>query len=452
MEIKKVIAAVLSAAMLVGTGVASLAAAERNGVSLTLNSADADAIEGQIQIVSNGGDRIKSGYTLSVSDLNNSGVCAAKSAITFYVSSDNANWTATETTGDTYTITNDMANKQICAVLTDNSNIKYISNTVTVGENLKQRLGYDGKAPNIVENAPDSNKFILTDGMNTTKELTLLETREDKAFVLSPKTSTFPFYEDSTAQFQIINTKDPKSIFYKINQSDYITQNILPKSMQSYLIETGWETEAGCQTLDEDHSNMINDTVVFSKIAVPSQSEFYDNADKIGYKDATGLILRSPYTKDGRIQAVNPIGGGIAVVNTHSSTYYSTRPCFYINTDIFKNIKVESAGIEVVKTILSLGNENGLYTDAEWQEFQNRANALQFGEINGTETVKLNITSNGGERIKSGYTLTAANKDDTEDITGAAQKIAYFVSDSGEQGTWEMAGTAENGAKFTLLN
>ena len=452
MEIKKVIAAVLSAAMLVGTGVASLAAAERNGVSVTLNSADADAIEGQIQIMSNGGERIKSGYTLSVSDLNNSGVCSAKSSITFYVSSDNANWTATETTGDTYTITNDMANKQICAVLTDDSNVKYISNTVTVGENLKQRLGYDGKAPNIVENAPDSNKFILTDGMNTTKELTLLETREDKAFVLSPKTSTFPFYEDSTAQFQIIDTKDPKSIFYKINQSDYITQNILPKSMQSYLIETGWETEAGCQTLDEDHSNMINDTVVFSKIAVPSQSEFYDNADKIGYKDATGLILRSPYTKDGRIQAVNPIGGGIAVVNTYSSTYYSTRPCFYINTDIFKNIKVESAGIEVVKTILSLGNENGLYTDAEWQEFQNRANALQFGEINGTEAVKLNITSNGGERIKSGYTLTAANKDDTEDITGAAQKIAYFVSDSGEQGTWEMAGTAENGAKFTLLN
>ena len=452
MEIKKVIAAVLSAAMLVGTGVASLAAAERNGVSLTLNSADTDAIEGQIQIVSNGGERIKSGYTLSVSDLNNSGVCAAKSSITFYVSSDNANWTATETTGDTYTITNDMANKQICAVLTDDSNVKYISNTVTVGENLKQRLGYDGKAPNIVENAPDSNKFILTDGMNTTKELTLLETREDKAFVLSPKTSTFPFYEDSTAQFQIIDTKDPKSIFYKINQSDYITQNILPKSMQSYLIETGWETEAGCQTLDEDHSNMINDTVVFSKIAVPSQSEFYDNADKIGYKDATGLILRSPYTKDGRIQAVNPIGGGIAVVNTYSSTYYSTRPCFYINTDIFKNIKVESAGIEVVKTILSLGNENGLYTDAEWQEFQNRANALQFGEINGTEAVKLNITSNGGERIKSGYTLTAANKDDTEDITGAAQKIAYFVSDSGEQGTWEMAGSAEEGAKYVLLN
>ena len=452
MEIKKVIAAVLSAAMLVGTGVASLAAAERNGVSLTLNSADADAIEGQIQIMSNGGERIKSGYTLSVSDLNNSGVCAAKSSITFYVSSDNANWTATETTGDTYTITNDMANKQICAVLTDDSNVKYISNTVTVGENLKQRLGYDGKAPNIVENAPDSNKFILTDGMNTTKELTLLETREDKAFVLSPKTSTFPFYEDSTAQFQIIDTKDPKSIFYKINQSDYITQNILPKSMQSYLIETGWETEAGCQTLDEDHSNMINDTVVFSKIAVPSQSEFYDNADKIGYKDATGLILRSPYTKDGRIQAVNPIGGGIAVVNTYSSTYYSTRPCFYINTDIFKNIKVESAGIEVVKTILSLGNENGLYTDDEWQEFQNRANALQFGEINGTEAVKLNITSNGGDRIKSGYTLTAANKDDTENITGTAQKIAYFISDSGEQGTWEMAGTAENGAKFTLLN
>ena len=452
MEIKKVIAAVLSAAMLVGTGVASLAAAERNGVSVTLNSADADAIEGQIQIVSNGGERIKSGYTLSVSDLNNSGVCAAKSSITFYVSSDNANWTATETTGDTYTITNDMANKQICAVLTDDSNVKYISNTVTVGENLKQRLGYDGKAPNIVENAPDSNKFILTDGMNTTKELTLLETREDKAFVLSPKTSTFPFYEDSTAQFQIIDTKDPKSIFYKINQSDYITQNILPKSMQSYLIETGWETEAGCQTLDEDHSNMINDTVVFSKIAVPSQSEFYDNADKIGYKDATGLILRSPYTKDGRIQAVNPIGGGIAVVNTYSSTYYSTRPCFYINTDIFKNIKVESAGIEVVKTILSLGNENGLYTDAEWQEFQNRANALQFGEINGTEAVKLNITSNGGDRIKSGYTLTAANKDDTVDITGAAQKIAYFVSDSGEQGTWEMAGSAEEGAKYVLLN
>ncbi len=35
-------------------------------------------------------------------------------------------------------------------------------------------------------------------------------------------------------------------------------------------MKRGWETEAGCQTLDEDHSNMQNDTVVFSKIAVPS--------------------------------------------------------------------------------------------------------------------------------------------------------------------------------------
>ena len=76
---------------------------------------------------------------------------------------------------------------------------------------------------------------------------------------------------------------------------------------------------------------------------------------------------------------------------------------------------------------------------------------MQFGEINGTEAVKLNITSNGGDRIKSGYTLTAANKDDTEDITGAAQKIAYFVSDSGEQGTWEMAGYCRGGCENTVL-
>jgi len=455
MEIKKVIAAVLSAAMLVGTGVASLAAAERNGVSLTLNSADADAIEGQIQIVSNGGERIKSGYTLSVSDLNNSDVCANKKSIVFYSSSDNTNWTET-VSADTYTITNDMAGKYICAVLTANDDVQYVSNTVTVGANLKHVMSWDQSAPNAVKKSSDANKVVFVDGDgNKSKELLMLESGSGKTMFAMSALSGLSIYDDTTAQNQIISTTDEKSIFYKMNQTNFITDKIMPISMQSYLQNTNWETEAGSSNLDSTHSNMKNDTVINAKIAPISVNEYYTYASIIGYNDVRGIMLRTPAssttaTSKGKFEAVLE-SGGMQYQNSYS-TYYSMVPVFWMSNDIFKNIKVESAGIEVVKTILSLGNENGLYTDAEWQEFQNRANALQFGEINGTEAVKLNITSNGGERIKSGYTLTAANKDDTEDITGAAQKIAYFVSDSGEQGTWEMAGSAEEGAKYVLLN
>ena len=117
-------------------------------------------------------------------------------------------------------------------------------------------------------------------------------------------------------------------------------------------------------------------------------------------------------------------------------------PVFWVSNDIFKNVKAESAGSEVINVILDAGNENGLYTDEEWGNFD-------FGDITSEEETKLNITSNGGERIKSGYTLTAANSG-SENITGTAQKIAYFVSDDGQ--SWSMAGIAEDGAKFTLLN
>ncbi len=438
MKFKRVIAVLLCAAMLIGTGVCSFADGTTNMTGI------GDVITDKIQITSNGGERIKSGYTLSVSYKDNSGICAEESTVDFYSSDDSgANWTEIENTGDTYTITNAMANKQICAVVTSANENKYVSNTVTVGANLEQRLGFDQKAPNIVEKAPDNNKFVLTDGTNKSKELTLLGIQGNKAFVIAPSSGPSAFYDDSTAQFQIIDINNPKSLFYKINQAEYIAQNVLPASMQEYLLTTGWETEAGCQTLDSSHSNMKNDTVIFSKIAIPSQNEFYDNADKIGYKDATGLMLRSPYIKDndGRMQAVNPRGGGIAVVNSHSNNYYSVRPCFYVNTDIFKNVKAESAGSEVVKVILATKNENKIYSDDEWNEFD-------FGGITGAEDVKLNITSNGGERIKSGYTLTAAKN---EGETFDAQTIVYFVSDS-ENGPWEMAGTADKDGKFTLLN
>ena len=447
MEIKKVIAAVLSAAMLVGTGVASLAAAERNGVSVTLNSADADAIEGQIQIMSNGGERIKSGYTLSVSDLNNSGVCSVKSSITFYVSSDNANWTATETTGDTYTITNDMANKQICAVLTNNSNVKYISNTVTVGANLKHVLAWDKSAVGATPDSKPENKVVFTDGTNKSKELLLLHSDADKSFFAAEPVSGLKIYDDSEKR-QIFKTDDENSVLCKMNKTDFITANIMPESMQAYLQSTNWETEAGNPNFGSDYSNMQNDTVINAKTAPISVNEYNTYADIIGYNK--GIALRTPTetvdsTKGtyGCFEAILKSGGRQFL--TTNGTAYPIVPVFWVSNDIFKNVKAESAGAAVVAKILETGNSGGLYTDDEWGNFD-------FGGITGREDVKLNITSNGGERIKSGYTLTAANKDDTEDITGTAQKIAYFVSDSGEQGTWEMAGTAENGAKFTLLN
>ena len=446
MEIKKVIAAVLSAAMLVGTGVASFA--DSTVTKQTVSGIDGELITNQIQIVSNGGDRIKSGYTLSVSDLNDSGVCAAKSAITFYVSSDNTNWTATETTGDTYTITNDMANKQICAVLTDSSNLKYISNTVTVGENLKHVIGWrTEKLPNAVEKSVDANKVVFVDGDgNKSKQLLMLNCGEDKTLFAMSAVSGLKIYDDDTGQqYQIMSTTDEKSIAYKMNQTDFITSKIMPVSMQSYLQNANWETAAGSSNLDASHSNMQNDTVINAKVMPLSAIEYYEYANIIGYNDVVGIMLRTPTnsTSDsskGKFEAI--LVGGSAQYQNSWTSYYSMVPVFWMSNDIFKNIKVESAGSEVVAKILEIGNSGGLYTDDEWGNFY-------FGGITGEEDVKLNITSNGGERIKSGYTLTAANSG-SENITGTAQKIAYFVSDDGQ--SWSMAGTAEDGAKFTLLN
>ena len=445
MVIKKVIAAALSAAMLFGTGVCSFA--DTTGTTQTVSGIDGELITNQIQIVSNGGDRIKSGYTLSVSDLNNSGVCAAKSAITFYVSSDNANWTAADNTGDTYTITNDMANKQICAVLTDNSNVKYISNTVTVGANLKHVIGWRSeKLPNAVEKSVDANKVVFVDGDgNKSKELLMLNCGEDKTLFAMSAVSGLKIYDDNTAQYQIMSTTDEKSIAYKMNQTDFITNKIMPVSMQAYLQNANWETAAGSSNLDAAHSNMQNDTVINAKVMPLSAIEYYEYANIIGYNDVTGIMLRTPTsstsdTSKGKFEAIL-IGGGAQYQSSYSS-YYSMVPVFWVSNDIFKNVKAESAGSEVINVILDAGNENGLYTDEEWGNFD-------FGDITGEEETKLNITSNGGERIKSGYTLTAANSG-SENITGTAQKIAYFVSDDGQ--SWSMAGIAEDGAKFTLLN
>ena len=464
MEIKKVIAAVLSAAMLVGTGVCSFA--DTTGTTQTVSGIDGELITNQIQITSNGGDRIKSGYTLSVSDLNNSGVCAAKSAITFYVSSDNANWTAADNTGDTYTITNDMANKQICAVLTDNSNVKYISNTVTVGANLKHVLAWNAKAVGAIEKSKDANKVVFVDNSgNKSKELLMLECSTDKTLFAMSAVSGQMIYENNDEsdvydnivdgngkpvkkRHQIISTTDPKSIFYKMNQTDFITNKIMPVSMQAYLQNTNWETEAGNPDIDSEYSNMQNDTVINAMIAPISVNEYNTYASIIGYNDVQGIMLRTPSVSKstgtngsvGKFETI--LVGGSLNYNNSYSTYYSMVPVFWVSNDIFKNVKAESAGSEVINVILDAGNENGLYTDEEWGNFD-------FGDITGEEETKLNITSNGGERIKSGYTLTAANNG-SENITGTAQKIAYFVSDDGQ--SWSMAGIAEDGAKFTLLN
>ena len=463
MEIKKVIAAVLSAAMLVGTGVCSFA--DTTGTTQTVSGIDGELITNQIQIVSNGGDRIKSGYTLSVSDSDGSGVCANKKSIVFYSSSDNANWTAADNTGDTYTITNDMANKQICAVLTDNSNVKYISNTVTVGENLKHVISWNKSAPNAVEKSSDANKVVFVDGDgNKSKELLMLESDSGKTMFAMSYVGGQMIYENNNAddvyddifdsagnpvkkRHQIISTTDEKSIFYKINRTDFITDKIMPTSMQSYLQNTNWETEAGCSDMEASYSNMQNDTVINAKIAPISVNEYNKYASIIGYNDNTGrgIVLRTPvnstqHTNIGKFE--NILTGGTLNCQDSYSTWRAIVPVFWVSNDIFKNVKAESAGSEVINVILDAGNENGLYTDEEWGNFD-------FGDITGEEETKLNITSNGGERIKSGYTLTAANSG-SENITGTAQKIAYFVSDDGQ--SWSMAGIAEDGAKFTLLN
>ena len=307
------------------------------------------AEELKANLISNGGERIKSGYTLTV-EL--SGVSEADFVSAVYECADTED-------GEYSTILSD-SSSDMDLKLDDSLSEKYIranvttkkgsvvSNAVKCGANISQPLSWNTAAPNAAATSPAENKFVLTDGTTTTKELILLSGQEDKAFILAPSTGPLAFYADSTAQFQIIDTTDPKSIFYKINQDDYINQNVLPISMQEYLLETGWETEAGYKSSEETNSNMQNDTVTYSKVAILSQNEYYDNADKIGYTDAVGLTLRSPCVdKSCKIQVVRPTGK-LEFVNTYSS-YYSTLPCFYMDSCIFKRYKLISAGANVRK-------------------------------------------------------------------------------------------------------
>ena len=448
MIIKKAIASFLSVAMLVGTSVVSCADASTETINrVTLNSVGiSDAIENKIQITSNG-DKIKSGYTLSVSDLEDSDVFANKSNITFYYSSDNENWNEISNAGEAYTITNDMADKYICAVLMDNQAKKYVSNTVQVGKNLKHLLSWGNAVPGAVEKSVDTNKVVFIDeNNNKSKELLLLHRDEEKTFFAMPAVSGFNIYDDNTAQTQIISASDPKSIIYKMNQENYITTNIMPISMQKYLRTANWETEAGSSNLDSTRSNMQNDTVTTAKVAPLSASEYYTYGNIIGYNDVNGIMLRTPTSSvtsasAGKFETV--LDSGTMQYQNSYSTFYAMVPVFWVSNDIFKEIKAESAGTEVTKAILAAGNENGLYTPDEW-------NSFQFGDISGTEEIKLDIKSNGGDRIKSGYILTATDKDSSSNIIESAETIAYFTSVDGEN--WEMAGTAEEGAKFVLLN
>ena len=448
MKIKKVIASFLSVAMLVGASVASFAETSTETINrVTLNSVGiSDAIKDKIQITSNG-DKIKSGYTLSVMDLEDSGVLANKSNITFYYSSDNENWNEISNAGEVYTITNDMADKYICAVLMDNQAKKYVSNTVQVGNNLKHLLSWGNAVPGAVEKSVDTNKVVFIDeNNNKSKELLLLHRGEEKTFFAMPAVSGFNIYDDNTAQTQIISASDPKSIIYKMNQENYITTNIMPISMQKYLRTTNWETEAGSSNLDTTRSNMKNDTVTTAKVAPLSASEYYTYGNIIGYNDVNGIMLRTPTSSvtsasAGKFETV--LDSGTMQYQNSYSTFYAMVPVFWVSNDIFKEIKAESAGTEVIKAILAAGNENGLYTTDEW-------NSFQFGDISGTEEVKLDIKSNGSDRIKSGYILTATDKDSSSNIIESAETIAYFTSVDGE--SWEMASTAEEGAKFVLLN
>ena len=83
------------------------------------------------------------------------------------------------------------------------------------GKSISQPLKWGQAAPNAVEKSPDKNKFILTDGENGTKELTLLDGQDGKAFVLAPIPVRWLFMTIHLHSFKLSMSMTQRACFIK---------------------------------------------------------------------------------------------------------------------------------------------------------------------------------------------------------------------------------------------
>lgn len=390
------------------------------------------AVEGSFTIQNNG--KVKSGYTLSVAPA--AEVSLDDASIQYIASADGTSWVnVSNATATDYTITNDKAGKQIAALITV-GDTTYITDSVTVGENLEYKYTYGSKPLTKYSTSITDNKIVFKDGLG--KEFILLGSDSEKTFLLA---INFParikMYDSESPYVQKYDSRDEKSIAYKINEESYINANILPAKYSDYILTTPWETAASPMTLSQitDETikaqtvlGMSNDTVDFAKLAVPSFEDLYTDA----YQENVPYNILSPgfYT---RTAANVPSKPAFAVLNTNSAsetivsssnvetsnsnTWFKFMAEFYVDNGIFKTLAIdmEKSG-QKAKDLVS-----NLLTEDEY----NKVYYAGMVNVKDAVTDKIEITSNG--KIKSGYTVSVTSKDDTLSLESA--DIKYLSSD-----------------------
>lgn len=283
-----------------------------------------------------------------------------------------------------------------------------------------------------VSNDDKNREYILVDEYNNT------ETGKKEYFIV--KNTGYAVKPVSSTGKYTWDLKKTETAAGFINADENVG-NYVPSGMQTYVSQHSYVLEKG--------ANVTEGTAVSSKYSLLSYNEYIAYQDRIGYycsrDDSTSYtqwLLRTPHpTRDdyetllgyNTTTGTNPQFKSIGV-----STRFLLRPCFYITEDFFKNIKVKNAGSEVIKAIVAAGNDNGVYTDDEWNSFVSK-------DISSAISGKIQITSNG--KVKSGYTLTAADVTASDNIVESAAKVEYIVSGDGE--TWA---SLDEGKTYTITN
>ena len=137
-------------------------------------------------------------------------------------------------------------------------------------------------------------------------------------------------------------------------------------ALAQYMLDTMWETEVGLATPP---------STVTCKLALLSQAEYTEYADKVGYNENKALTenwwLRTPSGANSAWAMTVGNDAG-ALISQNTTNPRPIRPIFWVNDDFFRSVRINvttlSSDSEVTKTLkecYSVEDIQDIYTDEE---------------------------------------------------------------------------------------
>ncbi len=222
---------------------------------------------------------------------------------------------------------------------------------------------------------------------------------------------------------------------------------LLKTKILPYVTEHTWLTEAGSEAM----TDLQNDYTFKAKLTLLSASEALQYKDKFGYRlSGTYQRLRSPYMDykgTGTSTVTTFPTKNLATAPTANTRYIGSgnwagsagvRPCFYLNEEFFKDIKLDLAntGDEVKKAI----REN--YTLTEMLSGKAGYTMEELGQIYSVsdESSAAAVTITEAVQNVPGYSLTAVSSD-------TSAEFLWQISEDGTEWT-----NIANEQIYTIVN